>query len=309
MSALRSRFLFPAAAAFAAAALFACSSGAPAPVAPLRFLVVGDWGGKADEKTVAAAMASEADKNPIRFVISTGDNFYEKGVASVDDPQWKSTWEDVYTAPSLRVPWYVVLGNHDWKGDPEAQIAYGRTHPNWKMPAHWFTETVALGRKARAQFFYLDTSPFDEKYRTEDDYKDKLGGVDTSAQVRWLDDELGKSTAEWKIVVGHHTIASASPKHGDTPGMRAAIKPLLEKHHVLVYLNGHDHDLQHLREGGVNYFTSGGGSEFRPTGRDGRTQFAEGSTGFLAVGLDADRLVARFIDGAGKTLHETTVSR
>jgi acid phosphatase len=318
MRAITRRIFVSTAVAALAAAVLSCfgQNPTPAPAAspqaasvPLRFLVVGDWGGKAEQRTVAAAMAAEAAERPVRFVISTGDNFYSRGVVSVDDPQWKTTWEDAYAAPSLRVPWYVVLGNHDWKGSAQAQIDYGKTHPKWRMPAHWFTETAAVDPRTRVQFFFLDTTPFDEKDRTEADYKEKLSGVDTTPQVKWLDEALGASTAGWKIVVGHHTIASASPKHGDTPGLRKAIKPLLEKHHVLVYLNGHDHDLQHLVEDGVNYFTSGGGSEFRETGRDARTRFAAGSTGFLAATLYPDRLEARFIDGSGKSLYETSVAR
>jgi len=44
----------------------------------------------------------------------------------VDDPQWQSSFEKVYTASSLQVPWHVVLGNHDYHHDPDAQIAYAR---------------------------------------------------------------------------------------------------------------------------------------------------------------------------------------
>ena len=62
---------------------------------PLHFMVFGDWGtGNAQQKAVAEAMARYAQMskthNPVQFVISTGDNFYENGVSSVDDPQWET---------------------------------------------------------------------------------------------------------------------------------------------------------------------------------------------------------------------------
>jgi len=40
-----------------------------------------------------------------------GDNFYENGVDSVDDPLWNTRYCSVYTDPALLdVPWYAILG-------------------------------------------------------------------------------------------------------------------------------------------------------------------------------------------------------
>ena len=70
----------------------------------LSFLAVGDWGHKnATQRQVAEAMAKIAERDNIRFVISTGDNFYGEGVASTSDPLWKDVFEDVYTAIAERV--------------------------------------------------------------------------------------------------------------------------------------------------------------------------------------------------------------
>lgn len=54
------------------------------------------------------------------FVLSLGDNFYPYGVDSVQSPMFKTHWEDVFLIhPELRVPWKVVLGNHDYGGNPQ----------------------------------------------------------------------------------------------------------------------------------------------------------------------------------------------
>jgi hypothetical protein len=74
-----------------------------------------------------AAHTVEAD-----FIVSTGDNFYPSGVASVQDPLWKRSFEDVYTAFSLQEEWYPVLGNHDYDGDAQAQIEYSRISRRWR---------------------------------------------------------------------------------------------------------------------------------------------------------------------------------
>src|SRR5689334_12248100 len=75
------------------------------------FFVIGDWGDpKEYQKEVAQAMMIEALNAPPRFIISVGDNFYPSGVASVTDSQWKTTFEDIYSAPQINKPWYAVLG-------------------------------------------------------------------------------------------------------------------------------------------------------------------------------------------------------
>ena len=118
------------------AAAAALAPNAFAQTGDLHFLVVGDWGQASEpQRQVAGAMAQVAGQGGARFVISTGDNFYPRGVGSVSDPQFRDAFEEVYAAPSLQAPWYVVLGNHDYEGSPNAEIAYSSRSPRWRMPA------------------------------------------------------------------------------------------------------------------------------------------------------------------------------
>ena len=50
------------------------------------------------------------------------DNFYNSGVTSVSDPQWLESWRTPYNHSSLQLPWYACLGNHDYIGNPQAQV-------------------------------------------------------------------------------------------------------------------------------------------------------------------------------------------
>ena len=44
--------------------------------------------------------------NKCDFIISTGDNFYSRGVNGVHDDQFDESWRDVYTHPSIaHLPW------------------------------------------------------------------------------------------------------------------------------------------------------------------------------------------------------------
>jgi len=66
----------------------------------LNFFAVGDFGtGKSGQKLVAEAMATHASQDSLDFVIGLGDNFYGCGVKGLQDPQWKTKFEDVYANP------------------------------------------------------------------------------------------------------------------------------------------------------------------------------------------------------------------
>jgi tartrate-resistant acid phosphatase type 5 len=275
----------------------------------LEFLIFGDWGrdGQFHQTEVAAQMGLAAAASKCRFIISVGDNFYDKGVQTAADAQWKSSFEEIYTASSLAVPWYVILGNHDYKGRPEAQLDYAKTHPNWKMPARYFSAVESITETEKVDFFFIDTSPFIEEYQTEKDMGDEIMAQDTSAQVEWLDRALSDSKATWKIVIGHHPIYSGGSEHGDQPELIHNINPLLEKHGVSVYFNGHDHDLQHIVRGSVEYFNSGAGSKVRPPGPTEGSRFYKGTPGFMAVSLGIEKMHVDVIDYTGALLYQAEV--
>src|SRR5580704_18117276 len=132
----------------------------------LNFLAVGDWGrhGHDHQRDVAVHMGESAELLGARFVISVGDNFYVNGVASVDDPAWKTSFEDVYTAPSLQVPWHVALGNHDYRGSAQAQLDYSATSSRWRLPARWYSVTEYTPDRAQVEIFVVDTSPMIRSY-------------------------------------------------------------------------------------------------------------------------------------------------
>jgi tartrate-resistant acid phosphatase type 5 len=281
------------------------------PGGSVNFLVVGDWGrqGTNHQRDVAIQMGKAAAALGSRCVLSVGDNFYDDGVASTADPQWRSSFEDIYAAPSLQIPWYVALGNHDYRGSPQAQVAYTRTSARWRMPDRYFKIAGTNIGAPHLDLFFIDTSPLVHKYR--DDVEGKIAAnvatQDIHAQTRWLDQELGLSTASWKLVIGHHTLHSGGSKHGETVEVIELIEPLLQKHRVQAYVNGHDHDLQHIRRGGVDYICTGAGSEVRPVQSVQGTLFCAARSGFTSLTSSADSLDLEFRDYTGATLHRSTV--
>ena len=266
------------------------------------FLAIGDWGrdGAPEQRAIAEQMGRTAAELHSRFVVALGDNFYPKGVQSVTDEHWKRAFEDVYTAPSLQTPWYAVLGNHDYSGAAQAEVDYAALNTRWRMPSRYYAVSgVDLGAPWM-DLFMLDTSPLAVGgSQAETSAAKRVQGQDPAAQLAWLERSLARSTAPLKIVFGHHTIYSGSPTHGDNPVLIETLKPILERGGVTAYVCGHDHDLQHIRVGEIDYVCSGAGSEARRTGRRNGTLFAGAYPGFAAFSASRGGLDLQFKDAEG----------
>jgi tartrate-resistant acid phosphatase type 5 len=277
----------------------------------LHVLVVGDWGrnGEYHQHDVAAVMGRAGRQLDIDAVVSVGDNFYPNGVASTTDPHWTVSFEHVYSAHSLFVPWIVALGNHDYRGSVQAQIDYTKVSRRWYMPSRYFVQTLE-DDGVRIDIVVIDTNPFQSDYRadTTGEYGD-VAQQDTARQLFWLDSVLSASTALWKIVIGHHPMYTGGKRKGKTEDMLRSFAPLFERHGVHAYFAGHEHDLQHHWNGkGPHYFVSGAGSEVRPTGKLANSLFASSTHGFASVALSATRMTVQFVDYKGSVLHHAEIS-
>jgi tartrate-resistant acid phosphatase type 5 len=275
-----------------------------------RFLIISDWGGFAsdNQKLVAAAMGREAEKISAQFVLTLGDNYHGEGISGESDPRWKSEYEEIYNSPFLQIPWYPSLGNHDYRGSAQGEIAYSSHSNRWRFPARYYAHKEKISGPDSILIIHLDTSPFVGEYFTEkSEYRAKVTGQDTGLQLKWLDSLLSASKARWTLVVGHHPIYSAAPKHGDTKELIEKVLPILEKHHVIIYACGHDHVLQHLKNSGMNFFICGGGAEFREVSKRNDVVFGIGSLGFLSVKVTKNSFKATYIDGEGNILHTAVI--
>lgn len=273
------------------------------------FAVLGDWGRDTPEQHhVAAAMGRTAAAAQGDFVLAIGDNFYSDGVASTDDPLWQSVFEGVYTHPALQVPWYALLGNHDYRGNPQAQIDYAARSKRWRMPARYYQVADASLARVDAELLAIDTSPFVERYRANDGViGSNTRSQDTAKQLAWLDHALSQSRAKWKIVTGHHPIRSGGSGHGDQPEIIAQVLPILNRHGVQAYIAGHDHDLQHIRRDGIDMIQCGGGMEARPVSPVEGTRFCRAAAGFGMVQIAGDLLSFDLRDERGASLYNASI--
>lgn len=277
----------------------------------LQFIVMGDWGrhGEENQRKVALSMASAAIALDIDFYVITGDNFYPKGVASVNDPSWQSSFENIYNQHPHYLDWYVVLGNHDYKTNPEAQIEYSRISARWNMPERYYSITKKISDNSSIDFFFIDTSPFQKDYYSDEEYSLKVKLVDTARQKLWLEEQFKKSTATWKFVVGHHPLYSAGKRKGKTQDMENSFAPLFEKYKIDAYFCGHEHHLELDKPEGYHFIEciSGAGSETTAVSNAPYAKFVAKELGFIGVSVNDKELLIQYINEKGQIIYTSGI--
>lgn len=284
----------------------------------LNFLAMGDWGrnGADHQKEVAAQMGKTAAAVNAGFVVSTGDNFYPSGVISEQDPLFRYSFEDIYTAFPLQCDWYLVLGNHDYKSNPDAQVAYAKISRRWKMPARYYAKTFAINGDTTQQVLmaFIDTNPLIAEFYRNPEYGPNVRNQDSALQKQWLDGLLRQASknVRWKIVVGHHPIyTGGSRTEGyDTKAVRASLKNMLDQNGVDLYLSGHEHSLQHLKSAGkTHHIISGAASEKTAARLVPESLMAASAYGFWVFSVTGNELLAQAVDEEGRVLYKTLIRK
>lgn len=272
----------------------------------LRLLVAGDLHGDG-AKRIASEVARLWRENKIDAVVITGDNFEGCGATGLNDPAWAAYRPLV----SIGVPLLPVLGNHDYGNpkrrfgriltcgspDPESQVRFSRSNHAWRFPARQYIVSTAV-----ADFIMSDTSPV-AVGATE-----PLFGSATADAVRtFIYSSLARSTAPWRIVVGHHNIDQSGVKRWKSAGTRARMAEhgqMLREAGADLYISGHQHQLELLAPTSRAPLQLISGVAFRPkeperlTPREPHSLFAatvrNDSAGFAILEVDAQELRISF---------------
>jgi hypothetical protein len=225
----------------------------------IKFAAIGDSGrGDRAQYEVSAQMQAFRNVFPYDFVIMLGDNVYDGGTAE----DYRQKFELPYK-PLLDddVEFYATIGNHDSVNQP----FYKPFNMGGKR---YYTFTADQSLLARltdtdVQFFMVDTETLDR------------------TQVAWLDRELGRSEARWKIPAFHRPIYTSGRYATPARLFRSMLEPVFLRHDVRLALSGHEHFYERIRpQQGITYFISGGGGSLR---EDDIRQ-----TPLTAVGFDVD---------------------
>jgi acid phosphatase len=235
-----------------------------------RFVAVGDTGtGQAGQYGVAKAMTRYYQQHPFNFILLAGDNIYPNGEIERIEEVFEKPYEPLL---EKGVKFYAALGNHD--------IRTNNGEDELKYPAFNLSDRYYTFRQGPIQFFALDTNH----------------NANWKAQLPWLDKELSRSEAPWKIVFGHHHIY-ASGVRGVNQLFVDNLTPILEKHGVQFYLNGHEHHYERTRPiNGITYLTCGAGALLRPVRKSEWTEYSTSNLSFAAFDVYEDSIVVSGIN-------------
>ena len=263
-----------------------------------------------DQKPIAELMGNMAKTTGMECVLAVGDIHHFNGVASVNDPLWTTNFEQVYSHPELMLDWFPVLGNHEYRGNTQAVLDYGKVSRRWMMPARYYTK-VFESKGATLRIVFLDTTPLIDRYRENSEKYPDACKQDYQAQLDWLDRTLKTANEDWVIVVGHHPIyAETSKAEYERTDMQKRLLPILHKYNnVAIYACGHIHNFQHIQKKGdnIDYVVNSSSSLARSVKPIDGTVFCSSADGFSVFTADKKQLRMSMIDKDGKIIH--TISK
>lgn len=265
-----------------------------------------------DQKPIAELMGEMADVVDPEAVLAVGDIHHFNGVASLQDPLWMTNYELIYSHPDLMLDWFPVCGNHEYRGNTEAFLNYGKVSRRWMMPAKYYTK-VFSHKNTTIRIVFLDTTPLIDSYRKNADTYPDACKEDMQAQLSWLDETLKNAHEDWVVVVGHHPIyAETGKKETERLDMQKRLLPVLHKYNnVAIYACGHIHNFQHIQKKGdaIDYVVNSSSSLARPVKPIDGTVFCSPADGFSVITADKNQLRMSMIDKEGKVIHTIAKSK
>ena len=248
----------------------------------VKFLVIGDSGtGDRMQYAVAAKIAEAHLRFPFDFAIMLGDNLYGSENARAYENKFARPYKPLLDAG---VKFYAALGNHD---EPSQRLY---------KPFNMGEKRYYTHGKDDVEFFVLDSTYM------------------TPQQVGWLEDELRRSRAKWKIPYMHHPLYSSGEKHGSERDLQVLLEPMFLQHGVDVVFAGHEHFYERLKpQKGIVYITQGGAAKLRRGNlRDNSLMTAKGfdtDRSFTLVEILDDHMFFETISRLGQVVDSGVITR
>lgn len=278
---------------------------------PLNFYLANDLGrnGYYDQKPIPELMGNMAENVDIECVVAAGDVHHFEGVRSVNDPLWMTNYELIYSHPELMIPWYAILGNHEYRGNTQAVIDYSKVSARWNVPSRYYTFAME-NDGVTVRFVMVDTATLLDKYREDTEKYPDACKQDMNKQLNWVDSVLSAAKEDWVLVVGHHPIFAETGKDdSERLDLQKRLDSILRKHaNVDMYLCGHIHNFQHIRktESNIDYVVNTSGSLSRKVKPVDGTKFCSSDTGYSLISADKKVLNLHMINKEGKVIYTVT---
>jgi len=278
----------------------------------INFVVLSDMGkyDKSIKREIADHLGRLAEKIHIDFVAVAGDPIHGDGVQSITDQEWENEFENVYTANSLqKLPFFVVLGNHEYHGNVQAILDYSAISERWNAPAHYFALDQPFDKQQQALFVFIDTTPLIDDYRQK---YSEAGEQCMERQLFWLDSTLFASNSRWKIVIGHHPVYAQTEKlDSQQSDLQERVGKILECHAVDFYISGHTHNFQYIKHQNktTHYIGNSSASDSRNVAPIEGTIFCNPNSGYTLFTVSADSVQFSFINHRGNTVYHNVIRK
>ncbi len=188
---------------------------------PFSFLYFGDAQNEIRSLWSRVLREAHGDAPKAKFLLHAGDLIN----TAQSDAEW-GEWFGAGAWLNAMVPNVPVVGNHEQhKVDDKKRQLTHHWRPQFTLPEHGpegLEETCYTFVYQNVRFVILNSNT-------------KL-----KEQAVWLDETLSGNTSAWTICSFHHPVFSTA-KDRDNAALRAAWKPILDKHQVDMVLQGHDH--------------------------------------------------------------------
>jgi tartrate-resistant acid phosphatase type 5 len=193
----------------------------------LIFCFVGDTGEVTKTQALVADSLAQSDCS---MIWHTGDIIYPSGIDRADDPEFTNKFlipfEEVL---KNGIPFYLTLGNHDYKKDTSGYLDIAKNNPLIHYPHNYYLEEFG-----NVCFVALDTTIFDKLY-----FFFKRG-----KQIEWLESvvESYKDSCNFSIAVAHHPFFSSGDREKASPQLSTFLEEYVFGVFDL-YITGHNHVL------------------------------------------------------------------
>ena len=197
----------------------------------MKCVFIADTGtGDDNQRAVGRGLSKLVRDNDIKFVLLGGDNFYEDGIRSVNDPKVKTAFEIPYKDIPNDIKFFSCLGNHDIYNTEghTAQFDYSEQSiekdMKFVLPYHYYS----FGKKGLFKIFVIDGN------------LDEMESSLKREQSRETCRDIRECSDPWKILMIHQPLVSPG-EHGCLKSSNEKYVKNIIKNGIDLVCSGHDH--------------------------------------------------------------------
>jgi tartrate-resistant acid phosphatase type 5 len=217
--------------------------------AEILFTAFGDYGRTGS--TLDAVVSTLNSQPKARFSVLLGDLAYPDGFKHVGDEHFGIFESFAKSADAF----YVVLGNHDYRGSIDAIKDYAAENSKFVFPTSkrtYHAKKLKLTKGYGLCMLFIDTMHLEP------------------AHVEWMHEVLGQCGGKkyFRLIFGHYPIFSVGMYADDasTKRTRSIMEPILDKYGAHAYISGHEHHMEAFESKGRHYIISGAVAELNRNG-------------------------------------------